>query len=40
VNGVERAKGFDWERPADSCEHGVCHGDDVAATFKSPQRPY
>jgi len=37
VNSVERANGFDGERPADSCEHGVCHGRHVAATFEPPQ---
>lgn len=37
VNGVGRANGFDGERPADSCEHEVCHGHDVSATFEPPQ---
>jgi hypothetical protein len=37
VNSVERANGFDGERPAGSCEHGVCHGHHVAATLEAPQ---
>jgi hypothetical protein len=37
VNGVERANGFDWERPADPCQHGVCNGHHVTATFEPPK---
>ena len=40
VYGIERANGFNRKRPPDACEHGVRHGDDVAATFESPQCPY
>ena len=37
MNSVERANRFHGERPADSCEHGVCQGHHVAATFEPPQ---
>ena len=37
MNRVKRANGFHGERPADSREHVICHGDDVAATFKATQ---
>jgi hypothetical protein len=40
MNGVERANGFDGERAADSRDHGVCYGHDIAATFKPPQCLY
>jgi hypothetical protein len=40
VDGIERANGFDGERPPDAREHGVCHAYDVAATLKPPQCLY
>ena len=40
MNGVKRANGFDGERPPDSCEHAVCHGNDIATPFKTTECQY
>ena len=35
MDGIERSNGFDRKRPADSVEHRVCYGDDIAATLEA-----